>query len=57
MSLVAGIFVGCAAGEGGVSAEERTAAADFEATWSGFDGDELSDLRGRVVLLEFWRTW
>ena len=33
-------------------------APDFEIEWLNFDaGNSLADLRGRVVLLEFWRTW
>jgi hypothetical protein len=33
-------------------------APDFEIEWVNFDaGDSLADLRGRVVLIEFWRTW
>jgi len=33
-------------------------APDFELAWMNHEGGEtLADLRGRVVLLEFWRTW
>lgn len=34
-------------------------APDFEGEWLGHEDDsgKLSDLRGRVVLMEFWRTW
>lgn len=39
-----------------------TQAPDFEiAEWHNrpatASGDSLADLRGRVVLLKFWRTW
>ena len=33
-------------------------APDFDMTWMNREGESsLADLRGRVVLLEFWRTW
>jgi hypothetical protein len=33
-------------------------APDFPIEWVNYDaGDSLADLRGRVVLIEFWRTW
>ena len=33
-------------------------APDFELDWLNHEGgDTLADLKGRVVLLEFWRTW
>jgi hypothetical protein len=33
-------------------------APDFELDWLDRDGEAtLADLRGRVVLLEFWRTY
>jgi hypothetical protein len=37
------------------------AAPDFETEWLQHtqkkSSDALADLRGRVVLVEFWRTW
>ncbi len=33
-------------------------APDFDLTFLNHEGgDSLADLRGRVVLIEFWRTW
>jgi hypothetical protein len=33
-------------------------APDFELTFLNHEGgDSLSDLKGRMVLIEFWRTW
>lgn len=32
-------------------------APNFEAEFLGLDAHSLADLKGRVVLLEFWRTW
>jgi hypothetical protein len=33
-------------------------APDFEIEWVNCNaGSSLADLRGRVVLIEFWRTW
>ena len=33
-------------------------APNFEAEWLNFEeGHSLADLRGRVVLIDFWRTW
>lgn len=33
-------------------------APDVELTWLNHEGgDSLADLRGRIVWLEFWRTW
>jgi len=43
---------------GGISVGEE--APDFEiAEWRNFPegASSLADLRGRVVLLDFWRTW
>jgi hypothetical protein len=36
----------------------REIAPDIELDWLNHEGgDSLADLRGRIVLLEFWRTW
>ncbi len=32
-------------------------APDFEGEWFQSAAESLGDLRGRVVLVEFWRTW
>jgi len=53
------IFAGCTGGSGpqeGV-AQEREVAPDF--SWQTLDGEivHLSDLKGKVVLLDFWATW
>lgn len=32
-------------------------APDFEGEWTNFDGTTLHNLQGRVVFIEFWRTW
>jgi hypothetical protein len=33
-------------------------APSFDLAWINRDGESsLADLRGRVLLLEFWRTW
>jgi cytochrome c biogenesis protein CcmG/thiol:disulfide interchange protein DsbE len=33
------------------------AAPDFQAEFLHSSASSLADLRGRVVLLDFWRTW
>lgn len=57
--VAAGIACGFAsAPRGGASVGQE--APDFEITeWRNFPegASTLADLRGRVVLLDFWRTW
>lgn len=35
----------------------RDVAPDFDARFTGSEARSLGDFRGRVVLLDFWRTW
>ena len=35
----------------------RGGATDFGGTWINHPTTTLADLKGKVVLLEFWRTW
>ncbi len=53
--LTVPIFVGCSSNNDGNS--ERQVAPDF--SWQTPDGKvvHLSDLKGKVVLLDFWATW
>ena len=50
----------CAASSGSAPAQAEIGRRAPDIEWSylqGGDGSSLSDLRGRVVLVEFWRTW
>lgn len=29
----------------------------FEGTWMGYADSSLAELQGKVVFIEFWRTW
>lgn len=53
-----GLACGTAAPTASVSSAEAAPAPDFGMRFLDDDlGDSLADLRGRVVLIEFWRTW
>lgn len=55
--VVLGLFSACLFHDES-SALVREAAPEVELQWLNYDGpSSLSELRGRVVLLEFWRTW
>jgi thiol-disulfide isomerase/thioredoxin len=53
------IFAGCASSDGSQTnvTTGREVAPDF--SWQTLDGEivHLSDLKGKVVLLDFWATW
>ncbi len=32
-------------------------APDFTGTWMAYDDTSLAELQGKLVFIEFWRTW
>jgi len=32
-------------------------APNFEGTWMSYEDSSLAQLQGKVVFIEFWRTW
>jgi len=57
-AIAAGAFVALLATFGSArAAEVGKPAPDFGGKWINHADTTLADLRGRVVLIEFWRTW
>ena len=55
---LAAVLTACASGVAPGVAQVGQPAPDFDLTFLNHEGgDSLADLRGRVVLIEFWRTW
>ena len=55
--LLASVFFGIAFARSNVSQPQAGSAPDFEATSFAGETLRLSDLRGQVVVLNFWASW
>ncbi len=55
--LGAALAVAALAGPAWADVKVGDPAPSFGGSWRNHDNTTLADLRGRVILVDFWRTW
>jgi hypothetical protein len=57
LALTAALLVALSSGGADIKVVVGSPAPDFEGTWVNHPDSSLSELAGRIVFIEVWRTW